>query len=190
MPPNGPLFCRVDGSGIPIGPERIAKIVGEVMQSCGIDTKAFPPHSLRGSSATSALLRGVPADVVRGRGGWISQAAFEPHYARQHQGLDWEAVLAGASRDREPAAAGSSGVFPFPSTKSSTSTTRYDVEETGGREREGENPNPSHAVPRAPLQGFKCIVCNAPVRLEPAMESDEGLTHYRCLPPEIRSKLT
>jgi hypothetical protein len=58
-----------------------------------VDVSLFKSHSLRGASATAMLAAGVPQNVTRQRGGWADDRAFEKHYARLHQVVDWEAAL-------------------------------------------------------------------------------------------------
>ena len=63
------------------------------MQSFGFNTSHFKAHSVRGAAATAMLANGAPQDLTRQRGGWSNPQAFDRHYARLHQALDWDALL-------------------------------------------------------------------------------------------------
>jgi hypothetical protein len=74
------LFLWLGGAE-PLGTERIAKLVKNIMRDNG-----FPPdmgaHSLRGAVATFLLGQGVPAEEVMRIGGWRSRDVFNDFYAR------------------------------------------------------------------------------------------------------------
>eukprot|EP01012_Entosiphon_sulcatum_P041474 TRINITY_DN55326_c0_g1_i1.p1 TRINITY_DN55326_c0_g1~~TRINITY_DN55326_c0_g1_i1.p1 ORF type:complete len:268 (-),score=32.90 TRINITY_DN55326_c0_g1_i1:18-821(-) len=93
VPPDGPMFCYLDGSGRPLGSERLAKLALQVLCATGVDTDVFKSHSMRGAVATALMARGVDPKIVRHCSGWGSQASFQRHYAAQHQAVPYEDVL-------------------------------------------------------------------------------------------------
>ena len=76
-----------------LGAEAVAKVVLTLMTDCGIDTRLFKAHSVRGASATALLAAGVDQTLPRQRGGWTDSRAFDVHYARLHQHVAWDACL-------------------------------------------------------------------------------------------------
>ena len=87
------FFRHLDDFRLGLSAERIAKETLLCMEKHNIDVSLFKSHSLRGASATAMLAAGVPQNVTRQRGGWVDHRAFEKHYARLHQVVDWEACL-------------------------------------------------------------------------------------------------
>ena len=63
------------------------------MTQLGIPTEAFKAHSLRGATATHAMLNGMEPQCVQSRGGWQSPGTMQMYYNRIHQEQAWEAVI-------------------------------------------------------------------------------------------------
>jgi hypothetical protein len=78
------LILSVDGSK-PLGAERIAKLVLEVMKKAGVDTTIFKAGSLRGAAASQALDHGLPVEDVIRMGQWRSYSVFDRFYNRSRR---------------------------------------------------------------------------------------------------------
>ena len=73
--------------------DAVASTVLKSMGEVGIPTSMFKSFSLRGASATAMMAHGASQALTRQRGGWSSSSAFDCHYARLHQVVDWEVLL-------------------------------------------------------------------------------------------------
>ena len=185
--------------------ERIAKETLSCMRRCGVDTELFKAHALRGAAATAMLAAGVPQDVTRQRGGWSDTRAFERHYARLHQLVDWEDCL---NRVGPSKAAGGtvvpqwlSGTGPLGEPQAPEQATSLSAEpleatspgpeptqEGGGS---GDEPERGEALRLLNARGLvqplgggrECPACSSPIRFEPAFVCAvcHGLVHVRCL---------
>ena len=69
---DGPLFCDLDGS--PLTKNRVVSKVRLVLQTVGLDDKAYAGHSFRIGAATTAAERGLEDSLIKALGRWESDA--------------------------------------------------------------------------------------------------------------------
>jgi integrase len=92
--PATSFFRHIKDPPCTLSAERIAKRQLEVLASLGVDTTIFKAHSLRGAVATHYLRSGCSQRLVQSRGGWSHPLTLDKYYARLHQHVDWEVMLA------------------------------------------------------------------------------------------------
>jgi hypothetical protein len=190
--------------------DAIAGIVLRAMGDGGIPTSLFKAHSLRGASATAMMAHGASQTVTRQRGGWSSCSAFDQHYARLHQAVDWEALLSQAVNRLSPMPFLQS-VFSIPSRPPSETIPLGELlevacssgsagvmspsfpsqEPTTEGERGGDKENITPALTLLTAKGFvrtlgssvECPVCHGIIQFEASFvcETCKCQVHIRCL---------
>ena len=90
------LFVSSRDVHAPLSHQTIANDARWEMAACGINTRQWPPHAIRGAIATHHLWRGVPIQDVMSLGGWTSFSTFTRFYARAAQRHPWAASLFGS----------------------------------------------------------------------------------------------
>jgi hypothetical protein len=156
------------------------------MQACGIDTKVFGAHSVRGASATYLLYLGIPKSLIQAHGFWSSSQTLDDYYSRLHMILDWDDLLSGAplpqgmtaSSEANSLAAG----FPAPLSDALEAT----AEAVRGADEAQESQLPelrALGLLRHLHQTPSCPRCKAPIKAEAAYRCSgcSHLFHVRCL---------
>jgi len=81
------LFLEVNKPHSPVTSSMIACRLKSVMQSAGIDTSCFIPHSTRGASASAASLAGITTKQILSTADWSSVNTFRKFYLRDMENV-------------------------------------------------------------------------------------------------------
>lgn len=74
------LFLSYQKPHNAVNKDTIARWIKASMQSAGIDTTMFTPHSLRSASTSAAKRAHVPIATILATGGWSSESTFRRFY--------------------------------------------------------------------------------------------------------------
>ena len=64
----------------PVVKDTVARWVTKIMQTAGIDTSIFAPHSTRSASTSAAFRQGCPMQTILKAGGWSQEGTFLKYY--------------------------------------------------------------------------------------------------------------
>ena len=188
MHPN-PLLIRYQRRPeLPLGRERIANLVLEVMRQCGLDTTVFKAHSIRGAVATTLLSKGVAPSLVQQRGGWARSCTLDEFYNRLHHQKNWESLLlsqesAGTPGEHAGVQASASSAAAGPKVPGASSTQEEESPGTEGRPDALLGDLAARGVLRDATSHSECPCCSFPMRHEAAYACTEcnKVSHVRCL---------
>ena len=181
--PATTMFRHTKALDHTLSSERIAKRQLAVLESLGVDTNIFKSHSLRGATATHMLRRGCPQGLVQSRGGWSSPVTLDKYYARLHQHVDWETML--ASGEAAGAQGNSSRSAFAPKTPEAEPT--EEGESPGGEEAKAQRLEylTARGLLRPLHGGDQCPSCGRDMATESCFccRTCSRLFHVRCLSP-------
>ena len=69
---RGPLFCHIDGS--PLTRYQFDAVLKKTLFESGVGARQYGTHSFRIGAATTAALKGIPAEQIMTMGRWRSDA--------------------------------------------------------------------------------------------------------------------